>query len=123
MVAWEDGSGHGRRVVRRPAVAGMFYPGDRIHLEHEVDRMLAAAGAPAHAGGRIVALVEPHAGYPYSGRSRPPAIASSTPPSSRASSSSVRATMRRSPGSPCGTGRRSALRSGTCRSTASSCTR
>jgi hypothetical protein len=44
----------------------MFYPGDRPRLEHEVDRMLGAA-APERVGGRILALVEPHAGYPYSG--------------------------------------------------------
>ncbi len=67
MVAWEGGSGHSRRAVRRPAVAGMFYPGERTRLEHDVDRML-ACGPPAHAGGRVLALVEPHAGYPYSGR-------------------------------------------------------
>jgi AmmeMemoRadiSam system protein B len=44
----------------------MFYPGDRPRLEREVDRMLGAA-EPAHVAGRILALVEPHAGYPYSG--------------------------------------------------------
>ncbi len=56
----------GPRTVRRPAVAGMFYPGERDRLEHDVDAMLGESGS-AHLGGRVLALVEPHAGYPYSG--------------------------------------------------------
>ena len=54
------------RRVRLPAVAGMFYPGDRTALERSVRELLAAANAhplpqpPA-------ALVVPHAGYVYSG--------------------------------------------------------
>jgi AmmeMemoRadiSam system protein B len=54
------------RTVRQPAVAGMFYPAARERLEAAVDSML--DGAPEKTiSGRIVALVEPHAGYAYSG--------------------------------------------------------
>ena len=55
-----------RRVVRQPAVAGMFYPASKDRLGHEVDTMLEEAPA-ATLSGRIVGLIEPHAGYIYSG--------------------------------------------------------
>ncbi len=66
MTTCGDRYGDGRRAVRRPAVAGMFYPGDRGRLERDVDALLGEVAA-AGVGGRILALVEPHAGYPYSG--------------------------------------------------------
>jgi MEMO1 family protein len=51
--------------VRPPAVAGSFYPADPKELAAMVDGYLArAAQAPLEA----VALVAPHAGYPYSGQ-------------------------------------------------------
>ena len=70
-----------RQSVRRPAVAGAFYPRDAGELASLVDRLLARAspgtGEAAGAGGREpdaaeapatpVALVAPHAGYVYSG--------------------------------------------------------
>jgi AmmeMemoRadiSam system protein B/AmmeMemoRadiSam system protein A len=49
------------------AVAGSFYPRDREALEGQVDNMLEAAQAVG-IGDEIIALVCPHAGYPYSGR-------------------------------------------------------
>ncbi|MDZ7731910.1 MAG: AmmeMemoRadiSam system protein B [Acidimicrobiia bacterium] len=49
---------------RRPAVAGMFYPGDPGELATAVDEVLADAAAPT---GRPKALIAPHAGYPFSG--------------------------------------------------------
>lgn len=52
--------------VRKPAVAGTWYPGDRASLVAEVDRYLAAA-PPAVLHGRLVALISPHAGLRYSG--------------------------------------------------------
>jgi hypothetical protein len=55
-----------RSVVRRPAVAGSWYPGTAAAIEREVDGYLAAAGGVA-APGRLVALVSPHAGLRYSG--------------------------------------------------------
>ena len=52
-------------AIRPPAVAGLFYPGDRSGLSRSVDDMLSAAkpreGAPPKA------LIAPHAGYVYSG--------------------------------------------------------
>ncbi|HEX7044647.1 MAG TPA: AmmeMemoRadiSam system protein B [Burkholderiales bacterium] len=51
--------------VRRPAVAGLFYPADPHALAREVERLLAqAAAAPAPPP---KAIIVPHAGYIYSG--------------------------------------------------------
>jgi len=56
-----------RDNVRRPAVAGTFYPADRDELSRELSDMLeqAAEDAPAPAFPKIV--IVPHAGYIYSG--------------------------------------------------------
>jgi hypothetical protein len=51
--------------VRRPAVAGTFYPASPDELSQLVDRLI--AGVPAKAGARPKALIAPHAGYIYSG--------------------------------------------------------
>ncbi|MDR2703997.1 MAG: AmmeMemoRadiSam system protein B [Cellulomonadaceae bacterium] len=56
--------------ARKPAVAGMFYPGDPQVLAAVVDALLAAAHAkrPARtAKGSLRAVIVPHAGYMYSG--------------------------------------------------------
>jgi hypothetical protein len=51
--------------VRRPAVAGSWYPGSAAELAAAVDRHLGRAGdGPA---GELVAIVAPHAGLMYSG--------------------------------------------------------
>lgn len=51
-------------TIRPAAVAGMFYPGDRLHLAQDVQRLIDAAHpAPI----RPKALIVPHAGYVYSG--------------------------------------------------------
>ncbi len=52
--------------VRQPTVAGAFYPADAGELRKTVDDLLARAG-PATVRDSIVALIAPHAGYPYSG--------------------------------------------------------
>lgn len=52
-------------TVRRPTVAGSFYPADRSELADTVDELLAAAAHGGHPA--PVALVVPHAGYVYSG--------------------------------------------------------
>ena len=66
-------------AVRKPAVAGQFYPGDPHELRAAVRRYLAEAGEaqgvapeagplPAdRAAGSPKAIIAPHAGYPYSG--------------------------------------------------------
>jgi AmmeMemoRadiSam system protein B len=54
--------------VRRPAVAGSFYPADRTALASMVDRLLTEAGRAAPGGAPVPkALIVPHAGYVYSG--------------------------------------------------------
>ena len=56
----------GQQKVRRPAVAGCFYPADPKELSAMIDGMLAHASPPP-VDGPILAAVAPHAGYPYSG--------------------------------------------------------
>jgi AmmeMemoRadiSam system protein B/AmmeMemoRadiSam system protein A len=51
-------------IIRRPAVAGQFYPGDPDDLRSMVDGFLAQA---ARSGPEPAALVSPHAGYVFSG--------------------------------------------------------
>jgi len=51
--------------VRRPAVAGSWYPGAAAALEAAVDRHLQAATRDV--AGDLVALIAPHAGLTYSG--------------------------------------------------------
>ncbi len=53
--------------IRKPAVAGMFYPAQPERLKNEVDLLLSVA-KPAEIPGTITGLVVPHAGYIYSGR-------------------------------------------------------
>jgi AmmeMemoRadiSam system protein B len=55
-----------RHRVRPPAVAGRFYPADPAELEAVVRGFFEVAVPPALES-RPVALVAPHAGYPYSG--------------------------------------------------------
>ena len=50
-----------------PNVAGSWYPGDPDALGRLLDRLLRDTGAEPHSRGRIVGLVQPHAGYAYSG--------------------------------------------------------
>jgi AmmeMemoRadiSam system protein B len=52
--------------IRRPAVAGMFYPGNPETLEREVAVFLESA-QPEQGAKEIYGLVAPHAGYMYSG--------------------------------------------------------
>lgn len=53
--------------IRRVAVAGSFYPREPKTLRGEVDAMLASADS-VHSSGQPVVLIEPHAGYMYSGQ-------------------------------------------------------
>ncbi len=55
-----------REEVRKPAVAGSFYPGDNKTLSRQVGDYLSKA-VKEEVAGEIVALVSPHAGYMYSG--------------------------------------------------------
>jgi AmmeMemoRadiSam system protein B/AmmeMemoRadiSam system protein A len=53
--------------VRRPAVAGSFYPADPQTLSRQVREFLSRAPKEKVAG-EIIALISPHAGYMYSGQ-------------------------------------------------------
>jgi AmmeMemoRadiSam system protein B len=53
-------------AIRKPAVAGTWYPGDRASLVSEVEGYLADV-VPVEVPGRLVALISPHAGLRYSG--------------------------------------------------------
>lgn len=52
--------------AREAAFAGKFYPADKAELTAFVDKALAYA-APAATRGKAIAVLAPHAGYPYSG--------------------------------------------------------
>jgi AmmeMemoRadiSam system protein B len=52
--------------IRRPAVAGSFYPADRTSLQRALSECLRRA-ASVRPVGRPKALIAPHAGYVYSG--------------------------------------------------------
>ena len=58
MLARENG-------VRRPVVAGTFYPSEARELESTVEAMLSQTTETKL--GRLCGMVVPHAGYPYSG--------------------------------------------------------
>ena len=59
-------SNEGSGVVRKPVVAGAFYPGDPQSLAGDIDAYLSDADVP-ELPGEPVALIAPHAGYVYSG--------------------------------------------------------
>jgi AmmeMemoRadiSam system protein B len=54
-------------MLRRPAVAGSWYPDDPSLLGRQVDRSLAAAPVAVGPDDRVVGLLGPHAGIVYSG--------------------------------------------------------
>ncbi len=53
-------------VRRKPAVAGMFYPSDKVELTTLIKAMLDIS-KPKEIPENIIGLVSPHAGYVYSG--------------------------------------------------------
>ena len=60
------------RSLRRPAVAGHFYPAERQTLERDLDSYLADSAPPGKVTTPIrypdaIACIAPHAGYKYSG--------------------------------------------------------
>jgi len=56
----------GEKKIRPAAVAGGFYPADAKQLGAMIDNFLARAKVP-EIKSPVLALVSPHAGYPYSG--------------------------------------------------------
>ncbi len=55
-------------AVRRPAVAGRFYPGKPDALARQLDQCLEAGGAATEKAEAALGCIVPHAGYMYSGR-------------------------------------------------------
>jgi MEMO1 family protein len=55
------------RLVRQSPIAGSWYPGSPDALKHVVDDYLAHAEYFA-TNDELIALISPHAGYPYSGQ-------------------------------------------------------
>jgi len=53
--------------VRKPQVAGMFYPSDPESLKEQLDNFLSDIGTDESIN-RVAGLVVPHAGYVYSGK-------------------------------------------------------
>ncbi len=71
-------------MIRRPAVAGHFYPGEPEALGQAVDFCLREAGTsrfPAETRVDALACIVPHAGYPYSGPVAGAVYRRLTPPS------------------------------------------
>jgi AmmeMemoRadiSam system protein B len=58
-------------VIRPPAVAGTFYPGDPVRLREQLDELIEGAVASRDPGVPVAtspkAVIAPHAGYIYSG--------------------------------------------------------
>ncbi len=52
--------------IRRSIIAGSWYPGDAETLKRQIGQYLGAA-KESQAGGRLLGLIVPHAGYLYSG--------------------------------------------------------
>ena len=55
--------------IRKPAVAGSFYPGDRDKLQRTISSYMTQAGnvSDEFKNQRVIGIVSPHAGYIYSG--------------------------------------------------------
>ncbi len=53
--------------IRKPAVAGLFYPADYHELDNELDILLNLAESKENPSS-ITGIISPHAGYIYSGR-------------------------------------------------------
>ena len=55
--------------IRRAVHADRFYPKDAETLSRMIDSLMKTAEKSPRVQGRIIALIAPHAGYPYSGKS------------------------------------------------------
>ena len=54
-------------VIRKPVVAGQFYPKDKQKLEETIASLMKKSSASALVKNRMKGLILPHAGYQYSG--------------------------------------------------------
>ena len=55
-------------LVRKPAVAGAFYPADPEVLRRDLADYLQSVAGMERVSGSVIGLISPHAGYMYSGR-------------------------------------------------------
>ncbi len=58
---------NGKTEIRKPAVAGKFYPGSPVELTKTIAGLFAEVDKVSGVG-RPIGLIAPHAGYPYSGK-------------------------------------------------------
>lgn len=65
-------------MIRRPAVAGMFYPARADDLERTVRGFISGSGRSPESG--VAGIVSPHAGYVYSGAMAGAAFATAPDP-------------------------------------------
>jgi MEMO1 family protein len=64
---WGSGQNKGESTyIRKPAVAGSFYPSDPVELKSQLESFYQSAGNPLEKS-NIAAVIVPHAGYVYSG--------------------------------------------------------
>ena len=61
------GSSMAIEKARKSPIAGSWYPGEKKELQSQIEEFLAKA-KPSAIGGRICALISPHAGMVYSGQ-------------------------------------------------------
>ncbi len=54
-------------LIRKPAVAGYFYPADASKLKDEVEILLSITESE-RINGKLFGIISPHAGYLYSGK-------------------------------------------------------
>jgi len=54
-------------MIRKPAVAGTFYPGDKKKLEETIALLMKRGSGKEEQKNRVKGLILPHAGYQYSG--------------------------------------------------------
>jgi AmmeMemoRadiSam system protein B/AmmeMemoRadiSam system protein A len=66
MIIFAQNNSKTDKKVRKPAVAGSFYPGDSAKLSKMITQLLNES-RPPQIEGTIIGLISPHAGYVYSG--------------------------------------------------------
>lgn len=57
----------GTTILRHPAVAGRFYPGNPVDLRSDVEEYLSQSPSVNIETGKAIGCISPHAGYMYSG--------------------------------------------------------
>lgn len=62
-----QGKGGEMETIRRPIIAGTWYPADPVRLRADIEGYLADARVDA-IDGRVRGIISPHAGYAYSGQ-------------------------------------------------------